>query len=175
MVGKVRRRKPRAEKAMSSEEVVALKSRIAELERAQPKFVKMEREPRNPRARTYAPPENLVKQVMKGLAKGQETQGTVRWLDTQQGRQTIPPDYRPLFGPGDLVRLNPEAPVWQMEGKTCGDLLGNPALKSDGIGEIVGTMYMTETWEPKYKVKIGGITKGSGAGFRESELLPYDG
>ena len=54
-------------------------------------------------------------------------------------------------------------------------LLGNPALKSDGIGEIVGTMYMTETWEPKYKVKIGGITKGSGDGFRVSELLPYDG
>ena len=156
---------------ITAEEAAALRERIQDLERKQPKFVR-NRPEGNLRARTYVPPEALRRQSMKNLAKGQNDGGTTRWLDTPQGRDSLPPEYRPVFQPGNIVRLNPDAVIFGSDGKTWGDLLEARSL--DGVGEVVGTMYITDTWEPKYKVSIRGLTNGSGDGFRESELLPYE-
>ena len=158
----------------ASAELNELRAEVARLKAAQPKFVRAA--PVRPaRQRTYEPPERLRQLATKRLAKGETVGGQTRWLDTPQGRESLPPAYRPIFYPDDMVQLNPEAPIWGGDGKIWGDILNNPEVKSTGIGTVVGTMYSTETFEPKYKVQIPGLTHGSGDGFRESELLPYDG
>lgn len=152
-------------------ELDTLRARVAELEQSRPKFIPMQQAQMRTRERRYTPSAQLVRAAMRGLAKGGAAQGQTRWLDTPQGREGIPPDYRPIFAPGDMVILNPEAVIWGSE-RTWSEVLDD---KIHTVGTIVGTMYMTNTWEPKYKVQFQGITKGSGDGFRESELLPYEG
>lgn len=169
-----------------SAEVAALRAELAELKTAQakPQFVKM-RQSVTPRQRTYVPPERLRAQAMKTLAKGESSGAATRWWDTPEGRSKLPPEYRPVFGPGDLVRVNPDAPVFGGpvalkdakntiigSADTWGELLNH--LNLEGVGEVVGTMLITDTFEPKYKVNVAGLTTGFGGGFRESELLPYE-
>lgn len=153
------------------EEAEALRTRIAQLEKLQPKIVRVRPEQQS-RARTYEPPEALRKRAIKALNRGETASGTARWYDTPTGRQSVPPEYRPVFSPGDTVRINPDAPVHGGDGKTWADVLANVGI--EGVGEVVGTMYITGSWEPKYKVLVPGLTHGSGDGFRESELLPYE-
>ena len=156
-----------------NEAVGPLQAEVARLQAGQPRFVKLPPTQRR-RPRTYEPPEALQAAATRNLHRGQQANGQTRWLDTPEGRKSIPDDYRPIFGPGDLVRLNPDAPMWGAEGRTWGEVLPSVKDNSQGIGEVICTMFMTETWEPKYKVQVKGLSNGSGDGFRESELLPYE-
>lgn len=148
--------------------------RIHQLEAMQPKFTKMQVAPK--KKRSYKAPEELAVAVARRtkLGKGQSASGQTKWFDTPEGRATIPEEYWPLFSPGDIVVLNPNAQVWGGEGRTWGEILGEKVHQVSG--EILGTMYLTETWEPKYKVAMPGVGSGQGAtiGLRESELLPYE-
>lgn len=165
------------------QELEALKRENAEFKAGQPKFVKMRQSVR-PNQRTYVPPDVLRSRAMRSLQKGGEAGGSSRWLDTPQGRESLPPEYRPAFGPGDMVAINPEAEIFggpvtlkDAAGKRVGDaptwgaLLDHLGL--EGVGEVVATMGLTKTYEPKYKVLVQGLTAGFGGGWRESELLPY--
>lgn len=152
--------------------VAPLRDEVAQMRAGQPRFVRLPpaQQP-SARAHTYEPPEALRK---RKLAKGQSMEQQSRWLDTPQGRQGLPPSSRPIFSPGDLVRLNPDAEIWGGGGRTWGEVLAKERTNPEGIGEVTGTMGLTETFEPKYKVSIRGFSLGA-SGFRESELLPYDG
>jgi hypothetical protein len=153
--------------------VAPLREEVGRMRQAQPRFVKAPA-PTNQRRsrRSYEAPEELRQRAMRGLAKGQNAAGQTRWLDTPEGRKNLPTEYWPLYGPGDLVRLNPDATAWG-DGRTWGEIMALSRDNQEGVGEIIGTMNITDTWEPNYKVQIRGFTNGAG-GFRESELLPYD-
>lgn len=109
---------------------------------------------------------------MGNLAKGQDAQGTTMYLDTPEGRRAVPPEYRPVFYPGDRVLLNLEA-VPHGDTRTWEEITSG-LRDFTGVGEVLGTMLITKSWEPKYKVHFPGMTQPSGSGFRESELLPDD-
>ena len=158
-------------RAAVNEAVAPLQEQVNRLQAGQPRFVKLPPAQRR-RNRTYEPPDDLKVRSLK-LHQGESANGQTRWLDTDNGRAGIPNEYRPIFRPGDVVRLNPDINPWGSV-KTWGEVLPQIKDNPQGVGEVVCTMYMTETWEPKYKVQIRGLTTGSGDGFRESELLPYD-
>lgn len=147
-----------------------LREELAEVRQGTPRFVKTQGPAPSPRRNTYVPPDDLINR--RRLSKGQSDHQTARWLDTARGRETIPPDHRPIFRPGELVRLNPEASQ-HGDSRTWGEILANDRINPEGIGEIVGTMYNDKSWQPKYKVAIRGFSGGT-VGVRESELLPYD-
>ena len=152
-------------------ELAVLRSQVETLTRAQPKIVRAPRQ--TPRyERTYETPEALRAKGMRSIQKGQEVSGASLYLDTPEGRQKVPPEYRPVFYPGDRVLLNLEV-VPHGDHRTWGQITSG--LRSfTGEGEVLGTALITKTWEPKYKVHFPGLTQPSGSGFRESELLPND-
>ena len=165
-------------------ELEALRRENVEFRTQQPKFVKMRQSVR-PTQRTYVPPDVLRSRAMRNLQKGGEAGGSSRWLDTPQGRESLPPEYRPAFSPGDMVAINHEAEIYggpvalkDAAGKKVGEAAAwGPLLEHlglEGVGEVVGTMGLTKTYEPKYKVLVQGLTAGFGGGWRESELLPYE-
>ena len=158
-------------KAAISEAVKPLLAEIDTLKAGQTRFVKVPPTQRRSR-RTYEPPEALQAQAVK-LHKGESANGTARWFDTARGMEQLPEEYRPIFRPGDLVRLNLEAKAWG-DSRTWGEILAGRTVNPQGLGEIVCTMGKTETWEFKYKVNIPGESNGNGNGYRESELLFYD-
>ena len=160
-----------------------LSDRLAALERTagQPRFVKA-KPAQQPHERTYLPSEELQQRARRGLPKGGADSGTARWLDTKEGRAGLPPAFRPIFGPGDRVQINRDSPIISgpimptdksgnilFVAETWGQFLDQANIKGDGVGEVTGTMYHTETWEPKYKVDMPG---GLPSAYRESELLP---
>jgi hypothetical protein len=152
-------------------EIDALRAQLAELQHRMPGYRRMQPVRQNTQ-RSYEPPEDLRAAAKRVGGVGSEGAGSSRWLDTPQGRAAIHPDYRPIFRPGDIVTINPNAAGWGNP-RTWGEILGDTV--HGFVGEVVGTMFMTRTWEPKYKVSFAGMTHGSGDGFRESELLPYAG
>src|SRR3990167_10188026 len=80
---------------------------LTALRQQQPKIVRRPSHVRRAE-RSYTPPEALQRQAMKGLAQGESAMGNQRWYDSPRGRSTLPEEYRPIFQPGDIVRLNPD-------------------------------------------------------------------
>lgn len=130
-------------------------------------------------AGTYQPDAvPTLKSMTSGLNKAGDTaSGHKGALDRPGEIAKLPPQYRPKFRSGQMVRINPESWIW--EGR---DDEGNPKssrrwgemltkLRIDGVGEILHIQMMDKTWQPKYTVFIRGLTKTTGDGFRESELL----
>lgn len=153
------------------EATAPLQAQISTLQATQPKFVKLP-PTRQPSRRSYQPPEELRVQALK-LHRGESATGQTRWYDTAMGRDSLPEEYRPIFRPGDIVRLNPETVAWS-DTRTWGEILGTRKTNPLGIGEVICTMGRTDSWEFKYKVSIPGESSGSGNGYRESELLFYE-
>ncbi len=149
------------------------------------------------RSDTYRP--EGFKGVTKGVAKdGDFDAGGIRSTDNPEYVRSLPPNQRPIFQAGSQVRLNPDAEIIGAERPcdncdatgvktveegtvTCAVCDGNKILKptwasvlkgKPGIGEVKSLQYLDKTWEPKYTVRITGITAKAGSGYRESELLP---
>ena len=155
-------------RAAVAEATAPMQEEITRLRSAQPTFIRAKAEPRREEP-TYTPPEDLTKKARQGLPAGESAGATARWYDTARGRATIPQQYRPIFRPGDRIRINPESPIWGQADKTWGEVLAQTNVTNHlGEGTILGTMGMTATWEPKYKVDMPG---GLPEGYRESELL----
>jgi hypothetical protein len=158
----------------------ALSQRVSAIEGKQPKFVPMEKPARSNRVGTYRPPEQLDEVRARGMKTltepGQSAGGRRNILEIDVNR--LPPEYRPVFRQGDLVRINPDAKIHRSEteaepeGRTWGQVLEK--FNSDGIGEVKALMYISKTYEPKYRVRVPGVTPQTGDGFMEAELLPYD-
>ncbi len=154
--------------------VAPLREEMAQIRGATPKFTKVV--PPNPsgrRARSYEPPAQLLARALRGIGRGQNASGQTSWYDSPEGRRTVPVEYWPVFGPGDIVRLNPDARMHGSD-KTWGEVLAGDTRNPDGIGEVTGTAGYTDNFEPKYRLSISGFSGGV-VGMRESELLPYDG
>lgn len=164
-----------------STSVSSLSERVSQLESNKPKVVhqRVNEESVDKRRGTYTPPEEIRKRGMKSLSKaGQQTVGGVRGLDSPDMVAMLPPEYRPVFQSGDLVRVNPEANVYGTEDDKDGPRKWGPILDKlgiDGVGEVLAVQGLTRSWEPKYTVHVPGLTKTTGTGIREGELLPYDG
>lgn len=86
--------------------------------------------------------------------------------------------YRPKFGSGDWVRLNPEAvPHGRDDGRTRGELMAEKGVP-DGYGQVLDRSYLSSRqgvgW--KYRVKFDkSAMPGSNGGIvylHEQELLP---
>lgn len=163
--------------------------RTALLEAKQPRIVPGPRPPSDPRAGTYRAPEELRARGLKTLQKPDQRVGGRLSNDTEQAINSLPPEYRPIFREGDLVRLNPDAlqygSITQFdykentypEGRTWREVLEarRSAHILDIAGEVKRVERITPTYEPKYKVVFPGFTAAGGDGFRESELIWYDG
>ena len=150
-----------------------LLARVENLETRQPQYVPMRREEtrRETMANTYQPPEALMAQAKKSLTRAdQMASGNTGPLANPENIAKIPPQYRPVFRSGSIVRINPDSLIWGSEDRRWGEILA--ARQSDGVGEVLAITYMTKTWEPKYTVYVHGVTGQTGDGFRESELLP---
>ena len=159
----------------TSAKLEALESRLTKVEGSTPKFQPMELpEKTTPDVSdTYRPPDVLLAAGMKSLVKdGDTTLGGIRNTDQPAYVQSLPPSQRPIFQVGSQVRLNPDAKVFGSDGRTYRDVYGDKLQGSGGIGKIKNLQYISKTWEPKYTVRISGVTQPSGSGFRESELLP---
>lgn len=150
----------------------ALEAENAELKAKQPKFQPMQRIER-PRSGGYVPPEELRKRDMKELhSNGQMLARNLSVYDNPQRWADVPEQYRPVFQTGDLVAVNPEAQVHGSD-KTWGEVsLPGGGTASQVVGEVVATLGRSRTWEPKYRVRIPGLTRSGGDGFHESELVP---
>ena len=162
--------------------------RVAQLETKQPRIVPGPRPPSDPRAGTYRPPDEIRARGMASLKKAGEQVGARFSNDVEQTIASLPPEYRPAFREGDQVILNPDAiqfgSITQFdykdspypEGRTWREVLSPRNLR---ILDIVGTIQrverITPTYEPKYKVVFPGFTAAGGDGFREAELIWYDG
>lgn len=160
-------------RAAVNEAMAPLQAKVDALQAGQPKIVRLPPSGPQRRQRSYVPSDELfVNGRTPKLRAGQNAQGTTRYLDTPEGRKNIPADYLPVFGPGDAVRINPDATVWGAD-ITWGAVLASREMRDNpqGLGEVLGTMYLTETWEPKYKVQVRGM---GAVGLRESELLFFD-
>jgi hypothetical protein len=151
--------------------------RLDNLESERPKFVPMTHEdPLDDSVGTYIPPEALMGRAMKALkGAGDKVGGGSQYIETREARDKIPPQYRPVFRSGDQVRINPESQIHgavdnRGKPKIWGDVL--TARGINGRGEIMATLYITKSYEPKYRVHIPGLTRKNGDGYRESELLP---
>lgn len=152
-------------------QIEQLGERIRMVEGGRPQFVPMRREPKAPPPTPYRPPEELVKQAKAGLRKdGDSSSRRTNYLENPEFAKRLPPEYRPVFRSGDMVRINPEAQVFGSD-KVWGDILR--ARQTEGVGEVLSIQYITKTYEPKYTVVVPGLTQKDGDGFRESELLPY--
>jgi hypothetical protein len=118
---------------------------------------------------TYQPPAELMKSGMRGLVRdGDTVTGSTNGIDSPSYIQSLPPNNRPIFQAGAQVRLNPDALIHGGGGRTWGEVLGT----SSGVGQVKNVQYLDKRWEPKYTVVIPEVTRRSGSGFRESELLP---
>lgn len=131
-----------------------------------------ERDPREHTANTYKPPsvQQLQATMIRSLnAAGQTVSRSIGPLENPAMLDKIPPKYHPIYRSGDLVRLNPEAP---MHGSDM--LLGTwmEDNETDGRGEIVRIQGLTKSYEPKYSVYIRGLTTRNGDGYLESQLMP---
>lgn len=155
-----------------SEQVQTLAERVTQLEGTKPQFVPMRRLERTPHRQTYVPPQELIARARAKLKKAGDTaSGRMNYLQDPEQARKLPPEYRPVFESGDIVRLNPDAFIF---GRTTkwGDVLAKQ--NCEGIGEVLTIQYITKTFEPKYTVVVPGLTRSNGDGFRESELLPVD-
>src|SRR3990167_4373856 len=152
--------------------IEGLAHRVDGLEARQVNFVQRKREKTGGEALagTYQPPDVLKAQSLKGLRAGQAASGSIGPLDLPENIAKLPPQYRPIFRSGQLVRINPDALVWGTTAKRWVDVLSD--RHSSGDGEVTAIQFMTKTWEPKYTVYVEGFTGKTGDGFRESELLP---
>lgn len=86
--------------------------------------------------------------------------------------------YRPKFGSGDIVRLNPDAvPHGRADGRTRGELMAEKGVP-DGYGEVFDRTFLSDTvgrgW--KYRVRFDkAVMPGSNGGLTalyEWELQP---
>lgn len=155
-------------------------AKLEQLESQRPRIVSAPR-PERPERQRYVPSDELRTRKMKIRAgeKGYFNSGP---FDRPEGRAKLPPGYQPIFAPGDMVRVNPDALIYgsvttkQPEGKTWREVLEKVGLDADlALGEILGIAYIdSETWEPKYNVQVRRLTPPQGAGFRESELVYAD-
>lgn len=151
--------------------VQAQQAEIAELKGAQPKVVKMNRPVETRPRNTYTPPEQLRAQAMQRLGRDGRAYGRLGLLDDPKNVQALPPEYRPIFVVGDLVLVNPDAKVHGSD-QTWAEVMERLHRDDPMEGEVMGVMYISDTWEPKYKVHVPGLTPPNGDGFYESELLP---
>ncbi len=152
--------------------VKAQAAKIEALESNQTHFVPMKRDPK-PAEGGYRPPEALQPRTLVKKA-GDETSGHTAIYDSPEYRDTLPARFRPAFTVGNLVRLNPDAIIHgtitddNPDGLPWGQRLGD----HEWVGEVLGTLSRTRSFEPKYRVHFQGLTGRNGDGFRESELLP---
>jgi hypothetical protein len=167
--------------ALSAMELIAesldrINNRLENLEGTQTTFTPMRpTQSPSPKADTYVPPDQLMKRAMReGLKNaGDQVAGRSTYLETPGELAKIPPAYRPVFHSGDQVRINPEATIYASADKRWGEILQDRNI--EGVGEVLSIQYITKTYEPKYSVFVQGLTRATGDGFRESELLPLYG
>ena len=150
----------------AAQRAIAAESRL-------PTFTPIRQERRAP-VGGYVPPEELRKQDTKGLQRdGDMAHRQLSAYDNPKQWENVPVQYRPVFSAGQPVRLNPAALVHGDKAKTWGSIVsddGTPVTELEG--EVIATFGRTKTWEPKYRVRIPGLTRSQGMGIRESELIP---
>ena len=145
-----------------------LAQRVEKLEGSQPQtpqFVPMRQQPRmrDAVAGTYQPPERLLHQEMRRLTQaGQSASGNVGPLENPDYIKKLPPQYRPVFRSGDIVRINPRSLVWGSERTWEAVLLQVGVAPENAVGEVLAIQYSTKTWEPKYTVHVPKLTQGNG-------------
>ncbi len=155
-------------------------AKLEQLESQRSRIVSAPR-PERPERQRYTPSDELRTRKLKIHAgeKGYFNSGP---FDRPEGRAKLPPGYQPIFAPGDMVRVNPDALIYgsvttkEPEGKTWRQVLEKVGLDADlALGEVLGIAYIdSATWEPKYNVQVRRLTPPQGAGFRESELVYAD-
>lgn len=157
----------------------AQNERLTKLEAERPKFVPMKRPAPDPRRGTYQPPEELRARGLASLQKaGQMAGGRIGPMDNPDVINMLPPEYRPVFMQGEVVKVNPEAVIHGSitktlpEGRKWGEILEE--IGSDGVGQVMAVAYIRQSYEPKYRVLVPLLTPPNGDGFNESELLFHD-
>lgn len=165
----------------------ALTARVAAVESSTPTFTAQQRPEKaaDRLANTYRPPESLA-EAKKHLTRDGQLISGITNDELRDQIQAMKPEDRPIFGPGSRVRVNPDALIFGSDAPADADKPDDPerpitprfwrdVLKirnSDGVGTVSDISLITKSYEPKYKVKVPGLTGLIGDGFRESELLP---
>lgn len=155
-------------------------AKIDQLESSRPRIVSQPR-PDRPQREHYIASDELRTRKLK-IRAGEHGYFNSGPFDRPEGRAKLPPGYQPIFAPGDLVRVNPDALVFgsidkrNPEGVKWREHITKAGLGEDeAVGEILGIAYIDSgTWEPKYNVQVKRLTPPQGAGFRESELSYAD-
>lgn len=145
-------------------------SRLDALESAGPRFVPATVE-------TYGAAQERYETAQRAPADGVPRSQTIPiFSNGEKVPNMVMQSYRPAFGSGSRVRLNPAAvPYGRTDEKTRGELMADQGVP-DAVGEVLDRTFLAQNGTWKYRVRFPSRTlPGSNGGItalHEPELIP---